>query len=289
MNQYSKVSIISSGMLSLLLTACGGGGDKQADAPTEPEPAIPSNRAPQAIAGMSKTVLEQGSVILDARKSNDEDGDALSYQWIQLSGPEVVLSNPNSSQPGFVAPEVDASTELVFELQVSDVNKDISTDTVAITVHNLSTAQQAKQLKVIPENTVLSAQDRKAIDVVFQYKQPEGGVFTAGLMLKLHWDSNQLSFKELNEVLAINHLGVSAVMSDQKNDDHNSDTDKYVILSWLDYENVSWPGEANLAAPLFAVSFDVVEGASGSTHITISDHFNTPGYTLQTQSVSVNL
>lgn len=282
MNNYFQVTTYSTVALSLLLTACGGGSN-------ETEPSEVSNRAPQAVAGMSKTALAQSSVILDARQSSDQDGDTLSYQWIQSSGPAVVLSNPTSNQPSFVAPEVDAATELVFELQVTDANQDVASDNVTITVQTQPVELQAKQLKVIPVNTALSAADGKVIDIAFQYEHPTDSPSPTGLMLKLHWDSSRLSFKEFSEVLAVNHLGVSASMPDSRDDDNNPDTDQYVILSWLDYENVQWPADVSLPAPLFAASFEPVTGASGSTHVTVSPHFNSPGYTLLSQSVSVEL
>lgn len=276
--------------IPLLLTACGGGGGDSGDNATgeavEPTPEQ-TNRAPQAVAGVSRTVMESDSVILDARNSSDEDGDALSYVWTQLSGPEVALSNTNSSQPSFVAPAVDAATELSFELQVTDATGAVSTDALNITVQNQPVL--GKQLMVQPTTHALTAQAGQSVDVAFQYESSEGSPSPTGLMLKLHWDSSKLSFKELSEVLAVNHLGVSPIMQDAQDADHNPDTDQYVILSWLDHENISWPSNVSLPAALFSANFEPVAGVSGSTHVTLSPHFNTPGYTLHTQSVSVEL
>lgn len=270
--------------IPLLITACGGGGSNEA---AVEEPVEPSNRAPQAIAGANKSVLESGSVILDARRSSDEDGDRLSYQWVQTAGPEVVLSNPHSPTPSFIAPVVDAATALTFELLVTDAKGDISTDHLTITVADQPSA--LKQLRVHAINPSLVAPNEGAVTVAFQYTMSEESALPSGLMLKLHWDSSKLAFKELGEVLAVNHLGVSPVMIDVQDDDHNADTDRYVILSWLDYEQLSWPAEISLPAALFSASFEPVSGVSGDTHVTLSPHFNTPGYTLQTQSVSVEL
>lgn len=282
MKRYLQTRILGLAAIPFLLTACGGGGEKTTAAPPQP-----SNHAPQAMAGVSKSVIESSSVILDARKSSDQDGDRLTYQWMQTAGPEVTLSNPASAQPAFIAPQVDAPTPLTFELQVTDAKGDTSNDALTITVQDQPL--KAKQLMVKPANASLTVKEGQAIDLAFQYESSEGTPSPAGLMLKLHWDSSKLSFKELTEVLAVNHLGVSPVMMDKQDADHNSDTDQYVVLSWLDHENVSWPSNVSLPAALFSASFEPVAGGSGSTHVTLSSHFNSPGYTLQTQSVSIEL
>lgn len=283
MKYMSKSAALWGVTLPLLLTACGGS-DKSVEAPE-----VPVNNAPQAVAGVNKTVLENDSVILDGRGSSDEDGDVLSYHWVRTSGPEVTLSNPNSAQLSFVAPEVDASTELVFELQVTDANQQASRDLVSIWVQNQKPEQLAKQLMVRPISHALTAEAGKTVDIAYQYDMNGESQLPVGIMLKLHWDSSRLSFKEFNEVLAVNHLGVSEVMQDTGDDDHNPDTDQYVILSWLNYESAQWLEDVTLPAPLFAASFDPVVGAVGSTQVTVSSHFNSPGYKLRTQVVSVEL
>lgn len=279
--KYTLKTLLFCSVVSLL-TACGGDGDDKVAVE-------PVNSAPQAIAGVDRTVQEQNSVILDARASIDQDGDALSYQWTQVSGPAVILSNAHSVQPSFVTPEVDAPTDLVFEIQVSDIKQEISTDSITVTVLNQTLAQEKKQLVVHPVSTMLSAEAGGLVNVQFEYTPPVEASLPAGLMLKLHWNSSLLSFKGLNEVLSINHLGVSPEMLDKKDDDHNPDTDKYVIISWLDYENAEWLSDAVFPAALFSASFVTVEGEEGSTHVTLSSHFTSPSYYLKSQIVSVEL
>lgn len=289
MKYKSKISTLSVVMLPLLLAACSSGdGDNGGVEPIPVEPEA-TNRAPVATAGANKSVWEQGSVILDARSSNDADGDSLSYQWTQTAGESVTLSNMNSAQPSFVAPEVDAVTELVFEVQVSDANQAMSTDTTTITVMDQTLEQRVNQMMVHPVSKMITAETGKAVNVPFEYKTAEGVTSPIGLMLKLHWNSSHLSFKELGEVLAVNHLGVSTERMDSQDHDNNPDTDKYVILSWLDYENTEWLNNIGSSAVLFAASFEPVEGAVGTTHVTLSPHFVSPGYKLHSQIVSVEM
>jgi hypothetical protein len=78
------------------------------------------NKQPKAKAGQDKTVSSGQNVQLDGSASSDEDKDELTYQWKQISGPEVKLSDANAVKPSFTAPKVDKETEFVFELKVND-------------------------------------------------------------------------------------------------------------------------------------------------------------------------
>lgn len=95
------------------------------------------NQTPVANAGFDQTVDEATSSILDGGASSDPDGDALTYQWIQLSGPALTLSDPASALPGFVAPDIDADGGvLVFQLTVSDGSATSAPDSVNVFVRD---------------------------------------------------------------------------------------------------------------------------------------------------------
>jgi len=78
------------------------------------------NKQPKANAGNKQTVSSGQNVQLDGSESSDDDKDELTYQWKQISGPEVKLSDAQRAKPSFTAPKVDKETELEFELIVSD-------------------------------------------------------------------------------------------------------------------------------------------------------------------------
>ncbi|HJU13366.1 MAG TPA: hypothetical protein VJ792_02805 [Candidatus Nitrosotalea sp.] len=92
-----------------------------------------TNSPPTANAGPNQFVIGGTVVTLNGTKSNDIDGDPLTFSWSQISGPHVTLSNSTIPTPTFTAPQVDAITPLQFQLTVND-GFFISSATVTIEV-----------------------------------------------------------------------------------------------------------------------------------------------------------
>ena len=91
------------------------------------------NSAPNAIAGASQTVNSGAVVILNGSASNDSDGDALIYQWSQITGVVVTIVNATSASATFTAPTVSSDQLLRFELMVSDgVNVNSASTSVTV-------------------------------------------------------------------------------------------------------------------------------------------------------------
>ncbi|MEX2123176.1 MAG: choice-of-anchor B family protein [Woeseia sp.] len=97
-----------------------------------------SNVAPNAIAGGSQTLSAGTLVTLDGGQSNDPDGDSLTSQWTQTSGPQVTLSDAATAVAQFTSPTVSSDTMLQFRLTVSDPTglSDSATTTVTVTMAN---------------------------------------------------------------------------------------------------------------------------------------------------------
>jgi LmbE family N-acetylglucosaminyl deacetylase len=84
-------------------------------------PANPGNLPPIVNAGLDQATSAGTSVTLDASASFDPEATALAYQWAQVDGPAVALSNPAASGPTFTAPAgIIWPTTLTFELKVAD-------------------------------------------------------------------------------------------------------------------------------------------------------------------------
>jgi choice-of-anchor B domain-containing protein len=96
------------------------------------------NQSPRAVAGASQSVTAGTVVTLNGSASNDPDGDALSFEWSQTSGPQVALSNANTSSATFTAPTVQSDTMLQFRLTVRDPAglSNIATTAVVINTGN---------------------------------------------------------------------------------------------------------------------------------------------------------
>ncbi len=137
------------------------------------------NDAPISEAGLSQLVDEGELVTLDASGSWDPEGGALTQRWTQVSGPTVVLSDPTSIQPSFVAPEGLANSDLVFALKVSD-GESSSVDTVTVTVNADNDAPSASagepQLVEYRDRVMLvgQASDPEGRDLTYEWVQVSG-------------------------------------------------------------------------------------------------------------------
>jgi N-acetylneuraminic acid mutarotase len=89
---------------------------------------------PIANAGPDQTVQAGAQVQLDGFNSTPAS-DITSYQWVQTSGPAVILSDPTIVRPTFSAPQVGiGGASLVFQLTVTNSSGQSSQATCTVTV-----------------------------------------------------------------------------------------------------------------------------------------------------------
>lgn len=110
-----------------LLSSCGGNSD------SPEKPITPQNQAPLANAGDNQTINEQILVTLTGI-GTDNDGTITTYQWQQLSGIDVNLSNTELATATFIAPDISQNEDLTFELTVTDNDGESHSDITVVQV-----------------------------------------------------------------------------------------------------------------------------------------------------------
>jgi len=101
---------------------------------------VGTNRPPVPAAGFEQTVNEGVTVYLDGSGSDDPDGPPLFFQWTQIGGIPVSLSNPAIANPNFIAPtNLTQNATLTFQLIVNDGSLFSIPDLVNIRVNRATT------------------------------------------------------------------------------------------------------------------------------------------------------
>lgn len=93
-----------------------------------------NNTPPIVSAGDDQTVDAASQVRLSGSAADSEGAGIRSYDWLQISGPAVALSDAALPNPTFTAPSADAQSDLVFQLRATDANRAFATDTCTVVV-----------------------------------------------------------------------------------------------------------------------------------------------------------
>jgi hypothetical protein len=133
------------------------------------------NHTPVADAGDDQSIAEGAPVILNGADSYDDDGDVLTYAWVQESGPPVTITGPTTATPSFTAPvgTNGVVATLVFKLSVTDGFSPDVEDTVTIDVTNVNNAPTADAGtdKTLNENSAVALNANASSD-------PDGDTLT---------------------------------------------------------------------------------------------------------------
>ena len=147
---------------------------------------------PVADAGPPQIVEEGETVTLDASQSTDPNDVVVNYEWAQIDGLQVSLSDENAVKPTFVAAPTTEDTTVVFQLTVYDSGGLSDSDTVEITIkengiHDLaddvitfhSTAAKVMGLKTVSNAGLVSLypMDPESDDITNRNGMPESMVY----------------------------------------------------------------------------------------------------------------
>lgn len=95
------------------------------------------NKTPMISYTVSKLDPFEGRMsTLDASESTDPEGEELTYQWTQLSGADLIFSDPNSATTNVTVPNLSESEAARIQLRVSDGTNN-ETEEVTLTLKNL--------------------------------------------------------------------------------------------------------------------------------------------------------
>lgn len=146
-------NLLKSGLLAALFTpliGCGGGGSGSDEVSSSISNGA-TNQPPAADAGPDITT-EAGRVLrLSGQSSTDNDGDELTYNWVQTSGVELSLASGweqllpsndfNSVAPVFYVPSNLVGETVEFSLTVNDGSEDSASDTVVVSIVECSSSE----------------------------------------------------------------------------------------------------------------------------------------------------
>ena len=153
------------GALVFSLTVSDGEHESAADSVT----ITVRNLPPVADAGSNQTVAHSTRVVMDGSESADGDGDGITYEWTQVGGEEVSLSNTAVASPTFTAPQ--RAQHLRFRLTVSDGMNAAEPSEVVITVRNERPIAQAGSMQKVRTGAWITLDGRESAD-------PEGNRLT---------------------------------------------------------------------------------------------------------------
>lgn len=153
-------------IFSTIVAACGGGGSSNNVADT-PQP-VPNN-APIADAGENQKVDAGNSVTLNGSASTDPDDDPITFQWLQVAGPDVTLSDSTSATPVFSTEHITVDALIEFQLIVNDGHLDSAKDTVSINItapipFSISNIHPSDTATSIPRDTTINVSFNKKIE-----------------------------------------------------------------------------------------------------------------------------
>jgi poly(3-hydroxybutyrate) depolymerase len=192
------------------------------------------NDAPVSNAGNDQTVDENALVNLTATASTDPENESLSYNWNQLSGTSVVLSDSTSVTPNFTAPELLTSEVLTFELTVTDGANNTNSDSVSInvTANNDSPTANAGPDQLVLENKTVTLNAELSTDpenesLDYTWNQISGPTVSLS-------DNNIQQPEFLSPVIALSETLIFELSVEDSAGNQSIDTVHIDVTTWRD-------------------------------------------------------
>ena len=124
------------------------------------------------------------------------------------------------------------------------------------------------------------------VSVPLFYNTSNGDNTLTGITLRLHYNSNELSFQDVGNLFSNNLFVSLSDQSDTTDFDKDPNTDKFIQFGYLDFFG-NWPNQA-LPLKLGDFNFTTTENFDG-TQIKVTSAETAAGYTLESLPISVNV
>ncbi|QOV22627.1 beta strand repeat-containing protein, partial [Anabaenopsis elenkinii] len=131
----------------------------------------------------------------------------------------------------------------------------------------------------------LLALPNSTLSVPLFYNTSTGDNTLTGISLRLHYNSNELSFQDVGNLFNNNLFVPLSDLSDTDDFDNDPNTDKFIQFGYLDFAG-NWPNQP-LPLKLGDFNFTTTENFNGTKLNVTSDNLAS-GYTLESQPISVN-
>ncbi len=128
-----------------------------------------------AVAAVSATSAKPGYVITLSSSGSVGYGGIDSYEWSQLTGPDVSISNSSSSSASFTAPSIiDRRETVTIQLTVIDINGGWDTDTISVVI--IDNTPSTVMTNAVVSATPTSANPGETINFSSEGSTGDGGI-----------------------------------------------------------------------------------------------------------------
>ncbi|MDA7745110.1 cadherin repeat domain-containing protein, partial [bacterium] len=197
------------------------------------------------------------------------------------SADEAIVVNAGDTDPViYTATAEDDDAAISYSL--NDTTTYAATGASASAVSTVSIPELAAATQHVYVSSSTKSEDGTQETVVVSYNADD--TTTTGLGLRIHFDSSALSASDIATLMTSDLLVNAVVESDDSDLDGDASTDTYVAFGWASLFG-AWPGSA--PADLASITFDIAEGATGSSAINFTISSNAAGFAFDGQNHEV--
>ena len=195
------------------------------------------------------------------------------------SAAETVVVDTDETNPVIYTATADDSADISggVSFSLNDTTAYASTDSGSaestVTIPELAAATQHVYV-----SSSTKSEDGTQETVVVSYNADDST--TTGLGLRIHFDSSVLSASDITTLMTNDLLVNAVVESDDSDLDGDASTDTYVQFGWASLFG-QWPNAAPV--DLASITFDIAEGATGSSAINFTISSNAAGFAFDGQ------